>query len=217
MVHMKTYKTAGEWLNARTSYIGGSDAASILGLSPWRSNVQLWEEKTGRAKHPDISDNPAVRYGSKAEEYLRALFALDFPQYEVWYEPWNMWTNDRYPFCHASLDGAITETETGRRGILEIKTSNIQSAAQREKWNGAIPDAYFCQILHYLAVTEFDFAIVKAQLRSDYGGEIRLDTRHYYIDRKEVENDIQILMDAEKEFSDAIKNDTCPPLVLPGI
>ena len=38
---MKTYRNAAEWLKARTSYIGGSDASSIIGLSPWRTNVQL--------------------------------------------------------------------------------------------------------------------------------------------------------------------------------
>ena len=36
-----------EWLQARRRGIGGSDAAAVLGLSPWKSNVRLWEEKTG--------------------------------------------------------------------------------------------------------------------------------------------------------------------------
>ena len=45
-----------DWLKARRKGIGGSDAASVLGISPWKSNVQLWEEKTGIAEPEDISD-----------------------------------------------------------------------------------------------------------------------------------------------------------------
>lgn len=44
-----------EWLKARQKGIGGSDAASVLGISPWKTNVQLWEEKTGITEPEDIS------------------------------------------------------------------------------------------------------------------------------------------------------------------
>ena len=37
-----------EWLAFRRTGIGGSDAAAILGLSSFTSNVEVWEEKTGR-------------------------------------------------------------------------------------------------------------------------------------------------------------------------
>ena len=36
------------WLKSRTLGIGGSDAAAILGLNPYKSNVELFEEKTGK-------------------------------------------------------------------------------------------------------------------------------------------------------------------------
>ena len=35
------------WLEARKNHIGGSDAAACVGLSPYKDNVQLWEEKMG--------------------------------------------------------------------------------------------------------------------------------------------------------------------------
>jgi predicted phage-related endonuclease len=59
-------KTREEWLARRTGYIGGSDAAAALGLSPWKTNVDLWEEKTGRKPAPDISNNAAVHCGAEA-------------------------------------------------------------------------------------------------------------------------------------------------------
>lgn len=36
-----------EWLQQRTKGIGGSDVAAALGLSPWRTPVELWQDKRG--------------------------------------------------------------------------------------------------------------------------------------------------------------------------
>ena len=55
------------WLESRTLGIGGSDAAAILGLNPYKSNVELFDEKTGRRMPKDISDKPYVKYGTEAE------------------------------------------------------------------------------------------------------------------------------------------------------
>ena len=41
-------ESRGDWLKQRSSRIGGSDAAAVLGKSPWKTNQRLWEEKTGR-------------------------------------------------------------------------------------------------------------------------------------------------------------------------
>lgn len=216
MVKMLKLKNRSEWLEMRTSYIGGSDASCIVGMNPYKTNVELWENKTGRRTPEDISDNPFVKYGSEAEKYLRELFALDFPQFAVNYCEHNIWLNDKYPFAHASLDGWITD-ELGREGVLEIKTTNIIQSIQKEKWNHRIPDNYYIQVLHYLMVTEFDFAILKAQLKYDYDGDIFLNTKHYYIEREEVQDDIDLLEKAERKFYENIINDTRPSLVLPEV
>lgn len=204
------------WLSHRENRIGGSDAACIVGMNPYKSNVELWEEKTGKKQADDISDKPYVRYGTEAEEHLRALFALDFPQYKVSYDENNMWVNDKYPFAHASLD-AWLEDEDGRKGILEIKTTNILQSMQKEKWNNRIPDNYYCQILWYLGVTEFDYAILKSQLRYDYSGDIFLTTKHYFIEREDVEDDIEYLLSKGSDFFENIKMNKKPSLVLPLI
>ena len=67
-----------EWLKARQKGIGGSDAASVLGISPWKTNVQLWEEKTGIKEPEDISEKEVVRFGKESEAAIRQLFQLDF-------------------------------------------------------------------------------------------------------------------------------------------
>lgn len=216
MVEMIQLKDRAEWLEARKNRIGGSDAACIVGMNPYRSNVELWEIKTGQVEAEDISDKPYVKYGSEAEQHLRELFKLDFPQYKVSYVEDNMWLNGKYPFAHASLDGWL-EDEQGRKGILEIKTTNILQSMQKEKWKNRIPDNYYIQVLHYLMVTEFDFAVLKAQLKYDYDGDIMLITKHYKIERDEVQDDIEYLQKAEKNFYSAIKEKRRPSLVLPAI
>ncbi len=216
MVQMITHSSRAEWLERRKSYIGGSDAACILGLNPYQSNVDLWELKTGRKKAEDISDNPYVRYGTEAERPLRELFALDYPQYKVEYVEHNMWLNSEYPFAHASLDGWLTDRE-GRRGIWENKTTNIQSPQQKLKWENRIPDNYYCQLIHYFGVTGFDFAVLKAQLKWDYDGDIFCVTKHYHIERSEVEDDILMLMQQERYFCEYLVRDERPPLILPQI
>ena len=215
MVTLKQFGSNEEWLQAR-KLIGGSDASALVGLNPYKTNIDLWKEKTGRQKAPDISNDEFVRFGHEAESHLRALFALDHPQYKVDYLENNMFLNDKYPFAHASLDGWLTDQD-GRKGVLEIKTTNILQSMQREKWNDRIPDNYYCQVLWYLMVTEFDFAVLKARLRSEWQGEIRVTVRHYFIDRKEVEEDIAELRQAGEKFWKAIQEDRQPYLILPAI
>jgi putative phage-type endonuclease len=214
---MRTYSTAKEWLKARKSYIGGSDAAAILGLSPYMSNVDLWEIKTGRKKPKDLSDNAIVQFGHDAEPLIRELFKLDFPTLKVFYLENNMFVNDDFPWAHASLDGWLEDTETNRKGILEIKTASITSHAQAQKWKNKIPDNYYCQILHYLMVTGFDFAVLKARLKYDIDGEISVSTKHYIINREDCADHIEYLKETEKRFVEYIKADERPALVLPQI
>ena len=71
------------WLKGRMNGIGGSDASAVIGKNPYKSNIDLFEEKTGRTVPEDISDKPYVIYGKKAEEYIRELFKLDYPERNI--------------------------------------------------------------------------------------------------------------------------------------
>lgn len=217
MLKMKTLSGREEWLETRSHYIGGSDASAVIGLNPYKTNLELWQEKTGLVQPEDISGKPYVQYGTQAEMHLRGLFRLDFPEYQVEYIENNLWLNDKFPFAHASLDGWLTDQD-GRKGILEIKTTNILQSMQKEKWDHKIPDNYYVQILHYLMVTEFEFAVLKAQLKYEFqGGEIMLQTKHYKIERSEVQEDIAYLMQKEADFWKCVKSKRKPALLLPEI
>ena len=216
MVTMQVLPNREDWLKHRTK-IGGSDASAILGKNPYKTNVELWKDKAFHLMPEDISDKPYVKYGTEAEKYLRELFKMDYPQYEMFYEENNMWTNDAYPFAHASLDGWLKD-EAGRMGVWECKTTNILQSRQKDKWDHRLPENYYIQIFHYLMVTEFEFVELKAQLKSVFSdGTVYLQTRHYHIERSDVEADIEYLADEERKFWTCVENMKAPPLVLPEI
>lgn len=215
---VKKFKSKKEWLQNRINGIGGSDASSIVGLNPYKNNIDLWSLKTGRSQIEDISDKPYVKYGTKAETHLRALFRLDHPEYVVKHSENTMLVDDEYPFLYASLDGELVEKNTKRKGILEIKTTNILQSMQKEKWKDKIPENYYIQVLHYLMVTGWDFVILVAQLKSEFNNTIYKQTKEYKIERKDVEEDIKYLKNEEIKFwNEYVIADKIPNLILPEI
>lgn len=187
-----------------------------MGKNPYKSNIDLFEEKTGRTVPEDISDKPYVIYGKKAEEYIRELFKLDYPEYEVEHHEFRILQSKKYPFMQASLDGELTD-QNGRKGILEIKTTNILRSTQYEKWKKRIPDNYYTQVLHYLLVTGWQFVVLRAHLNTDWGGERQTAVRHYFIERSEVEEDLAMLLREEKKFWGFVESDRMPPRTIPII
>lgn len=224
-VEMRILKSREDWLEARKNTIGGSDASAIVGMNPYRSNVELWREKTGQTIPDDISDKPYVKYGIAAEPLLREMFKLDFPEYQVFYEENNLFMNKKYPWGHFSADGWLEERiplddsseVITRKGILEIKTTEILQSMQKEKWNQRIPDNYYIQLLHGLLIMEADFAVLKAQLKTMFDGVPYLQTRHYKVERSEVQGDIEYLAKKEEAFYGNLLNGTKPALILPEI
>ncbi len=206
--------TREQWLKERKKGIGGSDAATILGLNPYKSNIDLWNEKTGKVKAKDISDKPYVKYGTEMEDILRESFKIKHPEFFITHKENTIIKHKKYPFLFASLDGEILEVATGREGVLEIKTSEILRSMQKEKWKDKIPDNYYCQVLHYLNVTGYEFAKLFAELRYDENYQV---TKTYTIERKDVEEDIKYLEQKEIEFWRYVEEDKRPPLVLPNI
>lgn len=213
---MITHKN--EWLERRKNGIGGSDAACILGLNPWKTNVDLWMEKTGRVIPDDISDKECIRYGVDAEPLLRELFAIDFPKYKVFYDQFGMFRNKKYPWIFATLDGWY-ETPLGDLGVLEIKTTEIKRYSQWKAWKDAVPQHYYIQVLHQLLATGFQEATLKAQIKSERSGVPYSVTRHYLFDAEDlqIKADMAYLLEKEIEFWNFVQQDIQPALLLPGI
>jgi len=195
------------WLDIRKTGIGGSDAAAVLGISPYKTNVELWEEKTGRREQKNI-ENSVVQYGKNAEFHLVKLFELDYPDYTVIFEKDTVFKRD---FMTASLDARLARSGEGL-GVLEIKTTEIHTAMAAKKWDGKIPQHYYAQILHYMIVMNAMYAFLKVQMKeTDERGFCELTTRHYKFQRADVLKDMKHLYLKEKEFWGYVERNERPP------
>lgn len=184
-----------EWTALRSDTIGGSDAAAILGLSPYKSPYALWAEKTGKVVPEDISGMEAVRLGTDLEEYVARRFTEQTGK-KVRRENYTVFRDDM-PFAHANYDRLIV----GERAGLECKTTN---ALQLSKFkNGEFPATYYCQCVHYLMVSGLDRWYL-AVLVLGIGFHV------FVIERDEGE--INALREAEAAFFRQMQEDEAPAL-----
>lgn len=206
--------TRQEWLDARNlpeyQGIGASEAAIICGYSPWMKSSELWEIKTGARQQKDISDNESVSYGTHAEEHIRQLFMLKHPELTLEYHPYMFLFQSENPWLRSTLDGELIDSD-GRRGILEIKSASCSKKSDWEKWNGHIPDYYFCQIVHQFLSTGFDFAYLSAELIAP---NLDSEIRNYYFEWDDVKDSATYLFDEEQRFMKSVKTGKIPTTTL---
>ena len=146
-----------DWLEMRKAGIGGSDCAAAVGLSRWKSPFKLWSEKTDRIVPSKAGE--AAYWGSVMEPILRAEVAKRMPEAEVRECPFFLRSKE-HPYMLANIDGYIHEN--GSFSVLEIKTANAFAAVQ--DWQNGLPIEYYCQVMHYMAVTGMNNAYVAVLL-----------------------------------------------------
>lgn len=186
-------KTAshGEWLALRSTYIGGSDAAAVMGLNPFSSPYALWAEKTGQI--PGFTGNLATEVGTYLEEFVAQKFAAETGK-KVRKCKQSFFNTD-YPFAIANIDREIVGEDAG----LEIKTT---SELNMKKFKGGeYPANYYCQCVHYMAMTGKQRWYLAVLIGNR-------DFRWFTIERDESE--IAALMGAEADFWELVKNHTPP-------
>lgn len=207
------FKDREAWLLGRREHkgIGASEAAGVVGLSNWTSPTRLWREKRGLESPKDLSDNEHVRFGSAAEEHLRALFMLEHPELGLSYHAFDFLFQAERPWLRCTLDGELLERASLERGILEVKTAELISREDRAAWDGRIPDHYLCQVLHQFLATGFDFAYVYAMLRGPDG---RAELRTYYFRKEHYKKDIEWLLEQEEKFWLKVETGAMPGAIL---
>lgn len=145
--------TREEWLRYRRCGIGGSDASVIMGENPWRSVLQLWEEKTGDGAVTD-NGNEYTYWGNVMEPIIRKEFmnrtGLKVRQKHA------IIFHSVFPFLFADVDGIVTD-ENGEKCIFEAKTA---SQYKEKDWEYGVPREYYLQVQHYLEVCGMDKAYV---------------------------------------------------------
>lgn len=207
-----------EWLLNRKRGIGGSDVASILGISRYKSAYDLYMEKKGSAiQH---ITNEAIEKGNRMEGPLIDLFFARHKNYQRINTKDISLKSKKYDFMMASLDGAFID-EHEKKCILETKTSTIQNKQMRKEWGyyddykeeyiELIPQQYYCQVLHYLIVTGFDRAIVYAHLDYSYKEDSEVLIR--IVNREDVLDDMEYIIKNEKKFWKDFESNIPPPFI----
>lgn len=184
-----------EWLKLRRSYIGGSDAAAVVGLNPYVSPYSLWCEKKGIT--PDFAGNLATDVGEYLEEFIAKRFEQETGK-KVRRNNFCIF-NDQYPWAMADIDRELVGEDAG----LECKSTSALNMRQYK--SGAYPAKFYVQCVHYLAVT----GKLRWYLAVLIGNS---DFKVFTIDRADVQEDIDALMEQEKAFKAVMDGDTPPEM-----
>ena len=203
------FKNRAEWLSYRVRGIGASESSSILGYNPYKTSIELYQDKITKRNLDEVEPTPtkAQEYGILAEEPLRELFKLTYKEkYNVFYQDKVILQNVSNPYMLYSPDGLVQEIATGKLGIYEGKTAAILNNILKESWRDQIPNNYFIQLLHGMFVTGFEFAVLNVELKYEYKdkdtGEVKItyERRDYRIDRENHKEDIAYLLDNVDKF-----------------
>ena len=184
-----------QWLRLRRRGIGGSDAGAVMGVSPYRSILELWMDKTGQLALEE-TESEAAYWGKTLEPVVREEFAKR-SGLSVQPVPFLL-QHDKYTFMLANLDGMVDDPAYGRC-VFEAKTS---SAYKAEEWENGIPESYYAQLQHYLAITGWNGAYIAALI----GGN---DFLYRFIPRDET--CIQMLIQKEAVFWNYVQERKMPP------
>jgi putative phage-type endonuclease len=185
-----SFDTREEWLEARRQGIGGTDAAAILGVSPWKSPAELYAEKLGLVDLDNV-DNEAAVWGLLlqpllVQRYRRVTGRMTVP------EPLHTIRRSRaHPWMLASLDATIHEG--GLVLPCEIKTTG---AYRVEDWAEEPPVHVQVQVQHQLAVTGAPWASVAVLI----GGQ-----RFHWCDVQRDDRFIAAMIQAEQQFLERLR------------
>lgn len=143
MITKISTKNREEWKSLRKQYIGGSDAASVIGMNPYKSPYALWAEKTG--KIPEFEGNLATDVGTYMEDFIAKRFEQETGK-KVRRENSSI-LNDKYPWAIANYDRLVVGEDAG----LECKFTDSLNLKRYK--NGEYPERFYAQCVHYLAVS----------------------------------------------------------------
>ncbi len=139
--------------------LGGTDAAAILGLNPFKTRIDVWR---GLVEGYEVPQTFPMRRGVLMEPVVRTMYQ-EATGYELLgprlVEP------KRYPYFAGSLDDVAMVAGVER--VVEFKTANIRQAHLWGDGEDEIPSQHLCQVHFYLMLTELKIADVGVFLGGD--------------------------------------------------
>lgn len=211
----RTSLTHDEWLEWRRKGIGGSDAGAILGFSPYKSVAAVYLDKLGLSE--PTQETEIMTQGNYFEDGVARRFADRHPELKVSVNPWIL-QSKAHPCMIADIDREIVKSDGVHCG-LEIKCPTPRNKANFA--DGEIPETWYAQVLHYMAVMGFrEYYLAICQLSVGY------TEFHFFLDAElavaegradcyEVplqQSEIDALIAAEEEFwNDYVVKNVYPP------
>jgi putative phage-type endonuclease len=194
----------------RTKYIGGSDIGAILGLSKFRTPLDVWMEKTG--KEVKKLDSLPLRFGSFAEEFVASEYARA-TGFELLQDE-SIYLHPSHSFMSAHMDRFVLVSNMGNAvanqqdklptRILECKTANPFTRSEwGEPGTDQVPMSYLCQCLWYMAIT----GIEQCDIAVLFGNN---DFRIYEVER-DLELEVLVIEKALHFWHEYVLKDIAPP------
>jgi len=181
----------------RRTYLGGSDAAAILGVSPWQTKYQLWAKKTGLVT--EVEDQAKQKIFARGKRLEPVILQMFEDESGLKVEHCNRRFQDsEYPFLAAEIDG-----ETGNENIDAKTAQPFARHLWGEPGSDDIPIYYAAQFMHGLMVTGRDVCHVAAMIGLD-------DFRIFKIQRDD--ELIALIRQKELDFWELVQNQTPPPI-----
>ncbi|CAJ0701076.1 YqaJ viral recombinase family nuclease [Ralstonia wenshanensis] len=188
-----------DWLEVRRTGIGGSDAAAAVGLSTYKSRLELWLEKSGRAADlpkPDPNDTrEPIWWGQILEPIVAAAYTQQTGRRVRKVNA--VLRHPQVPFMLCNLDREVVGVPDVQ--ILECKTAGMQGARH---WQDGPPEHVVLQVQHQLAVTGKRAADVAVLLCGQQLAVYRIERDDELIAR---------LIQLEAEFWSYVERDVPPP------
>ena len=189
----------------RTKYIGGSDIGAILGISRFRSPLEVWMEKT--RKENKKADSLPLRFGSFAEEFVASEYARA-TGFELVHDE-SIFVHPEHSFMSAHIDRFVLDgAGAAPSRILECKTANPFTSGSKGEWgeigSDEVPMSYLCQCIWYMAIT----GIEQCDIAVLFGNS---DFRIYEIGRDKALEEI-VMSKAIAFWHDYVLKDVPPPV-----
>ena len=164
-----------EWLKERKNYLGGTDLASVVGLSQYRTALDVYLDKTSDNITEETS--PAMRWGNLLEDVVAKEYA-EVTGYNLEIEP-NVLYHPEYKFLGANID----RWADNKKHVLECKTAGFTKTKEwGDEGTDHIPESYLVQVALYAAICD----VPKVDIAVLIGGQ---DFRIYtYARNKELED-----------------------------
>ncbi len=186
----------------RSKYLGGSDVGAILGLSKFRSPLEVWMEKTG--KKVTTKESLPLRFGTFAESFIAEEYARA-TGHQLLHDD-SAHIHPQYSYFSAHIDRFVLDDNKLPIKILECKTANAYTkSGWGEIGSDEVPMSYLCQCAWYMAITGIDQADLAALFSNS-------DFRIYAIERDKALEEL-IIQKADYFWKEYVLKDIPPPPV----